>query len=180
MNALLTRFSSALSNETWLVYKHCEVCQWFCVVSGHCTCSLAVICEISAVVCAGCGTLYLHLGLLHLADLSTTVLQTHLTLRHQKCKCRKLQSMLTKMFTQPHVGLLSVCSPVTMSPSFVTSSQQMFQAYSSLPFMSALWPPELTFNTFSWFDHVRRMDATDWLRLYCWGWRKATDPVEDR
>jgi len=59
------------------------------VVSAHCTCSLAVVCEMSAVVCAVCGTIYLHLGLLHLADLSATVLQTHLTLRHYKCKCWK-------------------------------------------------------------------------------------------
>ena len=40
----------------------------------------------SAAVRAGYSTLYLQLGLLHAAHLSAAVLQTHLALRHQKCK----------------------------------------------------------------------------------------------
>ena len=53
-----------------------------CVVSAHSASSVAVICEISAVVRAGRGAFYLYMGILHSADLSAAVLQIHLKLRH--------------------------------------------------------------------------------------------------
>ena len=47
---------------------------------------MVVIGEMSAVVCTGCGPRYVHLGLLHAADLPAAVLQAHPTLRRSKCK----------------------------------------------------------------------------------------------
>ena len=41
--------------------------------------------QVCAAVCAGCSPLHMQHRLLHSADLSSPVLQTHLTLRHQKC-----------------------------------------------------------------------------------------------
>jgi len=56
------------------------------VVSEHSSYSVAVICQMFAAVCAGHSALYQQLGFLHPAELSATILRTHLALRSQKCK----------------------------------------------------------------------------------------------
>ena len=65
---------------TYLLTYRCRV------VPGLTACSLAVVREMFAAVRSRCGSLHVQLGLLHTADLSTAVLQTHPTLRHQKRK----------------------------------------------------------------------------------------------